>query len=158
MTHTYHISGITCTGCQAKTKSLLSQIEGVQNVEVEYPSGDITIQMSKHIDTPTLQAAFVNNPQYQISENTLQSTAKKDFVNEKSESKSWLETYKPILLIFAYISVVSAIISFTNSGFNTMLFMQVFMGGFFLYFPFSKCSIWLVLLIAMPCMMLWQKK
>ena len=59
--------------------------------------------------------------------------------NEIEElTKSWLETYKPILLIFFYISLVTIAIQFKNENFNLMEAMQHFMAGFFLVFSFFK--------------------
>lgn len=53
---------------------------------------------------------------------------------QKAESKSWLATYKPILLIFFYITAVTLI---TGSS-NGMMWMNHFMAGFFLVFSFFK--------------------
>ncbi|HWZ36346.1 MAG TPA: MauE/DoxX family redox-associated membrane protein, partial [Mucilaginibacter sp.] len=50
----------------------------------------------------------------------------------------WLQTYKPILLIFAYILSVSVISGYNSNGFHTMTAMRVFMAGFFLVFSFFK--------------------
>ena len=35
MKHTYKVSGMTCTGCQAKVQHLLSQVKGVSNVTID---------------------------------------------------------------------------------------------------------------------------
>jgi copper chaperone CopZ len=58
MTHTYNISGMTCTGCQAKVHVLLSKIPYVTNVEISLAEGTADISMSEHIATPTLQDAL----------------------------------------------------------------------------------------------------
>ncbi len=34
MKHTYHIEGMTCSGCEAKVKKDLSNVENVTQVEV----------------------------------------------------------------------------------------------------------------------------
>jgi hypothetical protein len=59
--------------------------------------------------------------------------------NELAEqTKGWLATYKPILLIFFYISAVTILVQFTNEKFDTMQWMRYFMAGFFLVFSFFK--------------------
>jgi len=54
------------------------------------------------------------------------------------ENKSWLETYKPILLLFGYITTLSMIAGWNKNHFETMKAMNVFMCGFFLTFSFFK--------------------
>jgi hypothetical protein len=59
--------------------------------------------------------------------------------NELAEqTKGWLATYKPILLIFFYISLVTLLVQFTNESFDAMQWMRHFMAGFFLVFSFFK--------------------
>jgi hypothetical protein len=55
-------------------------------------------------------------------------------IAETTENKSWLATYKPILLIFLYILAVSMI----TGGANWPTWMNHFMAGFFLVFSFFK--------------------
>ena len=43
MTHTYQITGMTCTGCQAKVQHLLSQVPDVQTVSIDLEKGEATI-------------------------------------------------------------------------------------------------------------------
>jgi Cu2+-exporting ATPase len=51
MTHTYKVSGMTCTGCQAKVQAQLSKVNGVNNVSIDLPKGEASIEMAKHIPT-----------------------------------------------------------------------------------------------------------
>ena len=51
MTHTYKVSGMTCTGCQAKVKNLLSKVDAVSDVNIDLAKGEATIKMDKHIET-----------------------------------------------------------------------------------------------------------
>jgi copper chaperone CopZ len=50
----------------------------------------------------------------------------------------WIATYKPILLIFLYITVISLIAATAGGGFSLMTAMRIWMGGFFLTFSFFK--------------------
>lgn len=143
MTHTYKISGMTCDGCVAKVSHLLSQIPGVTNVDVRLDKGEADITMDKHIATPVLQDALKDYPKYQLTEAEGQSMPQHQqqpnvFAEANEPERTWLQTYKPILLIFGYITVVSLIRSYTNGTINTMAAMRIFMSGFFLTFSLFK--------------------
>ncbi len=119
---------MTCASCEAKVKSALLMVENVTNVEVSKDENSATITMDKHISLSNLQKALPEK--YQISA---------IHHNEMAEqTKSWFETYKPILLIFFYISLVTVIVQLKNVTFNIMETMQYFMAGFFLVFSFFK--------------------
>ncbi|MEI9956320.1 MAG: heavy metal-associated domain-containing protein [Ferruginibacter sp.] len=68
MKHTYNISGMTCSSCQAKVETLLSKIEGVAKATTNLASGTVAIEMNKHVATENLQAALKDYPKYQLSE------------------------------------------------------------------------------------------
>jgi copper chaperone CopZ len=140
MTHTYKISEMTCTGCAAKVSHLLKRIPEVTNVSIDLEKGEATITMEKHVDTFTLQEALKEHPKYKLTEKETQhmSKPKNVFGEQAEEKKTWAETYKPILLIFGYITAISLIVALWKNSFNGMMFMQVFMAGFFLVFSFFK--------------------
>jgi Cu+-exporting ATPase len=69
MTHTYKVSGMTCTGCQAKVQQLLSEVDGVQNVSIDLPNGKASIEMNNHISTNKLKEALKEYPHYNLYEN-----------------------------------------------------------------------------------------
>ena len=128
MVHKYQITGMTCTSCESKVKSALLLVENVTTVEVSKEENSATITMNKHITLTDLQKAL--DSKYQISA---------IHHNEMEEqAKSWFETYKPILLIFFYISLITVLIQFKNEKINLMEGMQHFMAGFFLVFSFFK--------------------
>ena len=64
MKHTYKISGMTCTGCQAKVQHLLSQVEGVSNVSIDLEKGEADVTMEHHIATSEFKNAFKEYPKY----------------------------------------------------------------------------------------------
>lgn len=119
---------MTCSSCETKVKSALQMIENVTEVVVTKADNSATITMNKHIPLSDLQQAL--DPKYTIS--AIQ-------FNETEElAKSWFETYKPILLIFFYISLVVVLVQINSERFNIMMAMQYFMAGFFLVFSFFK--------------------
>ncbi len=68
MTHQYQLEGLTCDGCVAKVKSLLSQITGIGSIEINAQRDEATIRMAQHVSTETLQAALKDYPQYSIAD------------------------------------------------------------------------------------------
>lgn len=136
MTHTYKVSGMTCTGCQAKVQSLLTKVKSVSNVEIDLAKGEATIQMDKHIATSALQDALKDYPKYMLSEIAPQHSPV--FSEESEEAKTWLATYKPILLIFAFITGITLFNEWVIGDFLWMRWMRNFMAGFFLAFSFFK--------------------
>jgi len=131
MTHTYQLSGMTCGGCENKVKSSLLVLPDVTSVEVSKETNSATISMDKHIGLDTLQQALGGkDSKYQIS------AVKHNEMLE--QTKSWVETYKPILLIFSYVIAISLVVSWQGNGLDFMVFMRVFMSGFFLTFSFFK--------------------
>jgi len=131
MTHTYQLTGMTCSGCEAKVKSQLLALPDITSVEVSKDSNTATLTMENHIPLKTLQEAIGGpNSKYQIA--AVQH-------NELAEqAKGWLETYKPILLIFGYILLTTFLIHEASGTAMWMKWMQHFMAGFFLVFSFFK--------------------
>ncbi len=128
MTHTYTITGMSCSSCEAKVKSSLLMLPDVTAANVSKKTQSATISMSKHISLAVLQQTL--DKKYTIS--PLQH-------NEAAEqAKSWLSTYKPILLIFVYITGVAVIAGSNQHAFHWMPAMNIFMSGFFLTFSFFK--------------------
>ena len=130
MTHTYQISGMTCGSCEAKVKSALLTLPDATNVEVTRTTATIT--MDKHISLNDLQNTIGTDGKYKITATQHNEIAE--------QTKSWFATYKPLLLIFFYITLVSVLVSINiqQSTFSIHNFMNVFMAGFFLTFSFFK--------------------
>ncbi|MAX81648.1 MAG: heavy metal transporter [Crocinitomicaceae bacterium] len=128
MVHEYKITGMTCSSCEAKVKSALLQVNHIQAVEVSKTNESAILKMDKHVDLSTLQNAL--SDKYQITTNTVNETIE--------QTKSWFSTYKPVLLIFIYIAVITLLIQASNATFNPTQWMRHFMAGFFLIFSFFK--------------------
>jgi copper chaperone CopZ len=135
MTHTYNITGMTCTGCLAKVQSLLQQVPNIEKVDISLAEGTADITMKKHVSTADLQQALAAYPKYQLSESEPQHHSMS--MTGDSENRTWLQTYKPILLIFGYLLATSLIAGYSDA-FNIMTMMRIFMSGFFLVFSFFK--------------------
>lgn len=136
MTHTYNITGMTCSGCQAKVQSLLSKVHSVKNVTINLAKGEASIEMDKHIAEADLKAALKDYPKYQLSQTDQQHFDSPVFNEE--EKRSWIETYKPILLIFGYLTSITLTVEWLSGEFAWMRWMNHFMSGFFIVFSFFK--------------------
>lgn len=134
MTHTYQVTGMTCSGCESKVKSSLLVLPDVTTVEVSKEANSATVTMDKQIGLSELQKALGGaQSKYQISAIAHSEIAE--------ETKTFFSTYKPVLLLFAYISLISFLSAGQAdiaSGQNWVLFMRFFMAGFFLAFSFFK--------------------
>lgn len=128
MVHKYQVTGMTCSGCESKVKSALLMLNHVTAVEVSRTDNEATITMDQHIALPELQKVLGNK--YRIS--AIQHH------ESLEQAKSWLGTYKPVLLIFLYITVITVSIQAGNRGFDLMQWMRHFMAAFFLVFSFFK--------------------
>lgn len=117
-------------------ESLLAKVEGVNKVTVDLTTATAWVEMKKHISTQMLKAALKDYPKYQLSEAVV--TPVISTWSETEEKKSWFKTYKPILLIFGYITVISMIAANVFTDFNLWQGMRIFMAGFFLIFSFFK--------------------
>lgn len=134
MTHKYNIKGMTCNGCVSKVKSELLKLPDVLSAEVNLPQ-EAVITMQKHIDTKTLQEAISKDGRYIITEDENDNSHHQ---MAKEKNQSWLKTYKPLLIIAAFITGVSFLTSYNSSGPNWTTWMNYFMAGFFIVFSFFK--------------------
>ncbi len=126
---------MTCSGCQSKVLDLLSKIDGVTTVSINLQKASADITMEKHISITTFKSALQDYPKYQITE-----AENKSILPALAEEvgKPWLSTYKPILLIFAYITTIAFIAAHQLNTMHWMTAMRVFMAGFFVTFSFFK--------------------
>jgi copper chaperone CopZ len=134
MTHTYNITGMTCGNCVAKAKSQLLMLGDVTEADVQLTAPQATITMQKHIPVSALQNALNKAGNYTITEadRAMHHSA------ETVEKASWFSTYKPILLIGAYILGTTLLLQAVKGSFNAAIWMGNFMAAFFLTFSFFK--------------------
>ena len=130
MTHTYTISGMTCKSCVAKVKSRILSTAGVEQADVQLEAPQATITMQKHIELHRLKESVKQAGNYTIEE--------ADGGMKSAARLSWYITYKPLLLMVAYITGVTLLLQVHQAGFSWLIWMQHFMVAFFLVFSFFK--------------------
>jgi len=133
MKTTYKITGMTCEACKYKVQSLLQKSMGVESVEVNLETNEAIIESLNAINIAALKNALKEAPKYQID---LPST--NDNSLSITETKSWFETYKPVLLIFFFVTAISLIAAWQTQHHFAMTWMRYFMAGFFFAFSFFK--------------------
>ncbi len=71
MKHTYKISGMTCSGCQAHVKQVLEGVAGVEAVTVDLDRGEAEITMQDHIPLENMRTALAEDGgRYRIATET----------------------------------------------------------------------------------------
>jgi len=134
MTHTYNITGMTCNGCVAKAKSQLLMLGDITEANVQLTAPQATITMQKHIPLNDLQDALSKAGSYTITE----ADGGMHHMETTEETASWLTTYKPIIVIGAYIIGLTLLVEAVKGSFSVEIWMQNFMAAFFLVFSFFK--------------------
>jgi copper chaperone CopZ len=137
LTHTYNIAGMTCNNCVKRVQKALGNMEGIENAAVTLNPPQAVITMKSHIPDSILNKAVQTQGNYVLTET-------KDIHQHMSanppieENKSFLVTYKPILLVFVYLTGITVLNEIFSKNFSSMNAMRVFMGGFFMVFSFFK--------------------
>lgn len=68
MTHTYKVSGMTCSGCASTVEKALRQVAGVVDVKVRLDQSEAEVTMQQQVAASTLQAGLAKYPSYRLSE------------------------------------------------------------------------------------------
>ncbi len=117
----------------AKVKSKLLMHPDILVADVKLQNQKSTITMQKHLSVEELQEAIGKDAKYRISVDA-EDHSHHAHAQEMTSDKSWLATYKPLLIIAAFIAGVSILTAGSNAGSA----MNNFMAGFFLVFSFFK--------------------
>jgi copper chaperone CopZ len=131
MTYSYIVEGITCNGCVAKIKSRLLSNPDISSAEVSLEGQKAIISMQRHLSLDELQNTIGHDTKYKIKSDVSESSSSRA---SGDATLSWFATYKPLLIIAAFITAVSLL---TSQG-NFTAGMNHFMAGFFLVFAFFK--------------------
>lgn len=127
------IQGMHCNSCVNKVTLALKPLAKSVTVTLNPPLAKL------HHATATLSQinqALGLAGSYQASNPSVHQTAENS--TTISAHQSWLSTYQPLLLIFAYILITTLAINLQPAVFNFERWMMDFMAGFFLVFSFFK--------------------
>lgn len=127
----YKVSGLTCGGCVNRVQTTLSDFADHAEVTLTPPEATLT---NATADINTLNVALSQVGTYQLS--SIAVTSNESI--KQQETKSWFATYKPLLLVFAYILLATLAVEASHGTFVLSRWMPHFMAGFFLVFSFFK--------------------
>ena len=130
-TTNYAITGLTCNNCVAKVHSTLTPFADSVEVTLKPPQVRLTGQKES---IETLNSVLKNIGNYQIDAEILP----ENHAETSDDEKSFFVTYKPLILVFSYILLVTLAVEVVNGSFELHRFMPNFMAGFFLVFSFFK--------------------
>lgn len=132
-THHYQISGMHCQSCVKKVREALLPFVSQLEISLNPPRA---ILQDLRIDLTTANQALAKIGNYQLAALPVAPTV---IPAEIEEAQDFITRYRPILLIAAYLLVVTLLIQANNpTGFKLTHWMQHFMAGFFLIFSFFK--------------------
>jgi len=127
---------MTCGGCVNRVKSTLADFAESVEVTLEPPQATLT---NLQADLGELNAALSQVGNYKLTHiDTAPESPLHKASDHTPEQQSWFATYKPLLLVFAYILLVTLAVEIVNGEFVLHRWMPNFMAGFFLVFSFFK--------------------
>ena len=127
---TYLVSGMTCGGCVNRVKTVLQTFGQEVTVTLDPPQATIT--------QPTADIAQLNRSLKSVGHYALSVKTPSAIPAADEETRTWLATYRPLLLVFGYIILICLLVEWTHGTFELHRFMPNFMAGFFLTFSFFK--------------------
>jgi copper chaperone CopZ len=127
----YTISGMTCNNCVARVQAALAPYADEVKVTLNPPQISLAGQKET---VESLNAVLKNVGRYVIGTEILSESP----ADHSENDKSFFTTYKPLLLVFFYILLVTLAVEFAHGDFEMHRFMPHFMAGFFLVFSFFK--------------------
>ena len=129
----YTITGMTCNNCVAKVKAALAAHAEKAEVTLNPPQVKFTQQ---RVDVDALNELLKKVGHYKIGAQILKTPT--IAIKDSDVAPATLYSYKPLILVFAYILLVTLVVEYTQGNFELHRFMPNFMAGFFLVFSFFK--------------------
>lgn len=123
----YSISGMTCGNCVAKVQQRLNEHPLIAKSRVTLTPPQTEIDSTAALSVSSLNQWLKPIGNYQVSETPVESLPEKNAT-----------TYRPLLIILGYLLAVTASALIATGGWDAMLAMRLFMGGFFIAFSFFK--------------------
>ena len=123
---TFTIEGMTCQSCVKTIKETLTRLANVVSVDVNLEKKSVAIAADRKIGLSEVTSALITSPKYKVSAIT------------EIKQESLLKTYKPLITVFSFILLASLAYQVSTGVFNSHVFMNHLMAGFFLVFAFFK--------------------
>jgi len=133
MTKHEYRTNLNCGSCVAAVKPLLDGDASIEHwsVDTDDPNKVLTVE-GDNVSTANVED-LVSRAGFRVL-----GTVTNSDPSPLPEERSFIETYRPLLLVVAYLVGIVALVEVTAGSFNWMRAMQNFMGGFFIAFSFFK--------------------
>ena len=137
----YTIEGMTCQSCVKTITEKVLKIPGVSEVQVSLTEKSVKILSQTAVGLDLVKNALIESPKYTVSEFKIKSktdTKSTATVQTAEKKDSLLKTYKPLITVFAFVLFISLAHQLSLGHFNSALFMNHLMAGFFIGLSFFK--------------------
>lgn len=126
-------TNLNCSSCVAAVKPHLDNDTTITSwsVDTNDPNKVLTVEGANVSESEIKR--YVADAGFKVLGNLAVEAPKAE-----TEQKSFLQTYKPLLLVIGYLVGVVGLVEITAGAFDRMRAMGNFMGGFFLAFSFFK--------------------
>jgi len=131
----FSIQGMTCQSCVKTITEKVSGITGVISVNVSLEKKLVEIIASRTILLSEVSTALADLPKYNV-QNTKPRI--RTVNTDPLPQTSLLKTYKPLIVVFIFIILASSAYQISLGAFNSHLFMNHIMAGFFVGLSFFK--------------------
>ncbi len=134
---------MTCAACAKKVNSAFLKHPDVLLADVSQQKGTASVEADKEPERNQLDKLLEGAGQYRITgvtkggEQITGSDSHTSAGSEPDASSTW-DVYKPLVLIFLYVSGIAVVASHAGQYFSWYTWMQYFMAGFFIVFSFFK--------------------
>lgn len=125
----FTIEGMTCQSCVEKVTEKIRSLPHVTKVVVSLENKQIRTESNINVNLDQIKDALINFPKYSVFE-----TASK----VSNPQHSIFKTYKPLIVVFSFILLISLSFHISQSVFDYHQFMNHVMAGFFLGFSLFK--------------------
>ncbi|MDB6007421.1 MAG: heavy metal transporter [Prosthecobacter sp.] len=133
-TQTLPLTGMTCGSCVAKVHQRLAEHPDIESVTVTLQPPQAEVRSKRPLSNDEANAWLAPLGHYHVAAAAASHTAPSgDSLPAKDAT-----TYRPLIILLVYLLAVTASVLFAAGGWDTMLAMRVFMGGFFVAFSFFK--------------------
>lgn len=117
MTHTYAITGMTCSGCASSIERALTSVKGVREVKIDLSQAKATISMDHHVPFQQLQQALALYPSYRISVDDQSNFPQRQLPGFWQDSGVWKR---------ASFNTLNCLIGCSIGDFGMILFLQYY--------------------------------
>ena len=134
-TSTFTVNGMTCEACVKMINEKVSALPDVKAVKVDLNKKSVEIQADKKVELTAVASALQTLPKYQVS---VFPETKSPTTAATVNQDTFYKTYKPLIIIFAFILASSFAFQLKLGQFDLHMFKDHLMAGFFIGLSFFK--------------------